>query len=131
MKDRTVTDIATAARDVRQAAEWSTLLENREAARSGIRVVDARRTVARRVGAMPGTLENLRNRRLKGIAAHIYDRLRARVIRELESEMRHLEHELHILKQTGVGPSDRETEAVVASLAKVRQTLGLPNGGGA
>jgi uncharacterized protein YhaN len=123
--------VMTAAAYVERARDWSTRLEDKEAERSGVNLSEARKVVAREIGASPGTLENLRNRRVKGIAAHIYDRLRARVIRELESEMRHLEHELQILKQTGVGPSDGETEAVVAGLAKVREALGLPPGGGA
>lgn len=125
MKDRTVTDIATAARDVRQAAEWSTLLENREAARSGIRVVDARRTVARRVGAMPGTLENLRGGRLKSVATHLFSRLRGAVIQELELEAQRIEHEISLLRQAGEDPRSDQITARVADLARIVRTLGL------
>jgi hypothetical protein len=123
MEHRNVTDIASAARDVEQAAEWSALLENREAARSGIRVADARRIVARRVGTMPGTLENLRGGRLKSIATHVFSRLRGAVIQELQLEAQRLEHEAAILLQTGTDPRSDEVAAVVADLARIRKVL--------
>lgn len=108
------------------ARGWSRTLEDREASRSGRRLADARRDVARRTGVNPGTLENLRNGRLKAIAVHVYERLRAGVIREIEAEMRHLEHELTILRQTGVDPRSDEATAVLASIETVRAALGLP-----
>ena len=108
-----------------KAQGWGRTLEDKEAARTGLRLVEARPLVARKTGVAPGTLENLRNGRLKAIAAHVYERLRAGVIHELEAEMRHLEHELQILRQTGVDPRSGEDAALVASLAKVREALGL------
>ncbi len=108
-----------------RARDWSKTLEDREAARSGASLREARPVVARQAGVSPGTLENLRNGRLKSIAVHIYERLRGAVIRELEAEVRHLEHELTILRATGLDPRDDEMAQVVADLAKARQALGL------
>lgn len=111
---------------VEHAQGWARALEDREAARSGLSVATAREAVARRVTVPAGTLENLRKGRLKAIAVHVYDRLRAGLIRELEAEVRHLEHELQILRSTGADPREGEIAAVVASLAKAREALGLP-----
>lgn len=111
---------------VDQARDWTRTLEDREAARSGATLREVRPVVARHAGVMPGTLENLRNGRLKSIAAHVYARLRAAVIRELENEVRHLEHELISLRATGADPRENEVAAVVANLAQVRAALGLP-----
>jgi hypothetical protein len=117
---------------VEKARAWSRVLEDREAARSGLTIREARPNAARKIGIPPGTLANLRNGRLKSIAAHVFDRLRAAVERELQAEMRALEHELQLLRQQGVDPRDIEIEAVVADLAKVRHALGMaPANGGA
>lgn len=132
MKDQRVNDMSALAY-IEQAREWTTRLEASEVEKGNAdNLREARVIVARDVGAAPGTLENLRNRRLKGIAAHLYDRLRARVLRELEAEMRALSHEIQILKIIGTDPRSSEMEAAEASLADVREALGLPpNGGGA
>lgn len=108
-----------------QARDWTRRLEDREAARSGLSVKEARPIVARRLGVAPGTLESVRKGRLKTIAAHIYDRLRLNVVAELQAEMRALEHELHVLQATGVDPRDSAIDEVVADLAKVRLALGI------
>ena len=49
------------------ARRWAGELEEREARRSGVSRVQARRIVARRTGLAPGTLENIKNRRTKGV----------------------------------------------------------------
>lgn len=116
---------------VERARGWARMLEDREAARSGEPIHRAREAVARQVAVPPGTLENLRKNRLKGIAAHWYDQLRGGVIRALEAELRHVEFELQIARQVGLDPRGGETEALVASQARLRDALGLsPEGGG-
>lgn len=117
-----------AALTVTEAAEWSRKLEDREAARSGRSVSEARLTVARRLGAAPGTLQSLRKGRLKQIAAHVYEGLRALVIRELEHERVALEHELQVLTQTGAHPASNEISSVLAGIAEVRSALGQEPG---
>lgn len=123
--------VMTSAAYLERARGWVRTLEDREAARNSHPVSEARPSVARRTGISPGTLANIRNGRLKAIAVHVYDRLRAAVIRELETEVRHLEHELQLLRTAGVDPREGEMEEVVASLAKVREALGLPPSGAA
>src|SRR3990167_4016477 len=89
---------------VERARSWARTLEDRERQGGAFTLTDAREAVSHRTGVSPGTLENLRKNRLKAIAAHVYDSLRAGVIRALEAELRHLEHEITILRQTGLDP---------------------------
>ena len=110
---------------VEQARGWAKTLEDRARHDGAPSLTDARIAVSRRTGVSPGTLENLRKNRLKAIAAHVYDSLRGGVIRALEAELRHLEHELTILRQTGVDPRSNATAAVTSDIQKVRSALGL------
>ena len=110
---------------VERAQKWARILEDREAERQGRWIKDVRPDVARKAGVSSGTLENLRNGRLKAVAVHVYERLRAALDRELVAEMRALEHELQLLRQQGADPRDIEVDAVVAHLAAVRKALGV------
>ena len=114
MQSTTYTDLA---------RSWGRTLEDREATRSGVSVRDARKAVARRAGVSPGTLETLRIGRLKTVATHIYERLRAAVIADLQHEIRRLEHELEIARQSGMDPRCPEVAEVEKYLALARQAL--------
>lgn len=119
--------MSTAVATTTQAAEWVKRLEDVRARRLGC-IDRARLALARETGIPAGTLANLRRRnRIKQVAAWVRDRLRAAVIRELEAEVRALEHELQILRQTGVDPREGEIDAVVAHLAAARLALALPS----
>jgi ABC-type phosphate transport system auxiliary subunit len=98
-------------------------LENRERDRSGISLKQARAIVARRLNLLPGTLENLRNNRVKDVRQRVADRLRAAYLRELEREHAALEHELHCLRATGSRLDSSEVSEIEADLAKVRAAL--------
>lgn len=106
------------------AQQWERMLVTDEATRSHCLEKEAREIVARRAGISPGTLENLRNGRLKQIAAHVYGSLRGLVIRELEAEIARLEHELTVARQTSVRPDDDAIFAAAAQLAAARQLIG-------
>ena len=112
---------------VREAKTYATRLEEGEAKRNGLTRLQARPTVARKLGVAPGTLENLSRGRLKdplrinGLLA----RLRGAVVRELGAEIQRLEHERHVLIQTGVDPRSLEMAAVDAGLATAKEALGL------
>lgn len=85
---------------------------------------NAIRSVGEKTGLGYWTIWGLWNRRRKSTDG-VVGRLRAAMIHQIEAEVRHLEHELGILRQTGVDPRDTEIAAVAADLAKARQTLGL------
>ncbi len=108
MTDLTISDI--------DAARWAATLEDREKARTGLPVSIARNAIARRLKIAPGTLENLRRGRSKGVRAWIYEALRAELVRELEQEQRRLSHELEILRQGGKG-------AVSGSIGEIEKHL--------
>lgn len=118
--------MSTAAATSDRAADWARRLEDRRASRTGC-LKAARIALARETGVPAGTFENFRRNRIKQVATWISERLRAAVIRELEAEVRALEHELQILRQTGADPREGEIDAVVAHLEAARLALALPS----
>lgn len=110
---------------VDRAAAWARALEDRERARSGTKLPEARAAVAQRIGVPPGTLRNLRKQRVKGVAAHWYERLQMAVIRDLQAEMARLQHEQNLVHQSGVHLGSPEAQAILADIAAVRLALGL------
>lgn len=106
-----------------EAQNLANVLVSQEARRTGDRI-RARKNVARALGTSPGTIENLQRSRLKNVAGWLRDALRARVIRELESEIARLQHELAILHQTGSDPRGNEMAAVRADMSAVLEVLG-------
>lgn len=109
---------------VDHARTWGRSLEEREAMRTGKTISEARRVVARKTGVSPGTLENLRNGRLKSIGAHFYERLRTAVIAELHAEIGRLEHEIEITRQAGLVTSGDEVAKAQAALETARALIG-------
>lgn len=107
-----------------EAQSLANILVSREARRTNDDRPAARRQLARSFGVSPGTIENIQRGRLKRISGWLRDALRARVIRELEAEVVRLQHEISILKQTGVDPRDNEMAAVRADLSAVLEVLG-------
>jgi len=114
--------MTTAAYDER-ARGWVTRLERAEKARTGCDLDEARETVASRLGVLPGSLENLRRGRTKGIRGWIYERLRAAMIVQLQHEIAAQKHELEMLIQGGSRPDSGEIQEVLAGLAALRLTL--------
>lgn len=106
-----------------EARSLTMLLVDQQARRTGNRIT-AREQVARSIGVSPGTVENLQRGRLKTIAGWLRDALRARVIRELEAEIARLQHEIAVLRQSGVDPRSDEMAAVRADLSAVLEVLG-------
>jgi hypothetical protein len=84
----------------------------------------ARVNVARALGTSPGTIENLQRSRLKRISGWLRDALRARVIRELESEVARLQYEIQKYQQIGVDPRGHEAASARADLSAVLEVLG-------
>lgn len=105
------------------AEHYARTLVKRERASAGSNE-NAIRPVGEKTGLGYWTIWSLWHRRRKS-GEGVVNRLRGAMIRQLEAEVRHLEHELQILRATGVDPRDDEIAAVVADLAKARQTLGL------
>lgn len=105
------------------AREWARRLEAREAQRSGLPVTAVRAVVARRIGVSPGTLENLRNGRLKSIAAYIFAGIKAAIERDIQAEIHALETELEVARATGLDLSVDPLRAAEAALREARAAL--------
>jgi len=98
-------------------------LETIEGQRSGSSARDVRAAVARRLQTPPGTLENLRRLRLKGIPSWLMSRIRAELIIALQQQARHLEHEISIHLQAGKHHSDADLAEAQARLGQAMAIL--------
>lgn len=105
------------------AREWATALETTERKRSGASIPNARRSVARRIGVAPGSLENLSRGRTKGVRAFLYERIRAAFIRECEQELKRLAHELEMARQAGLRVDGDEVGEIEAHFAAIKELL--------
>lgn len=87
----------------------------------------AMRRVGREANVGYWTLWGFWHRRRKRADADTIGRLRAALIRRLEREVMRLEHEIEILRTTGVDPCDDVVAEVEADLARAKAALGLPD----
>ena len=117
--------------DAAIARDWAEILEEREARRAGVSRAEARPIVARKTGVPEGKLYSLRRNRLKDFPRYLLQRLGQSVIRELEAELRQVEHDLQTLTQIGAHPDSGETLSLLSSRRKIREALGLSPDGAA
>lgn len=108
--------------EMRVYREYARQLEDREMAR-GRKLQEARAAVANRAGVPPGSLENLRRGRLKDLTTFLKKKIRAALIRELEQEAARLDHQLTILRATGVDPRENVVAQAEAHLRAARAAL--------
>lgn len=101
--------------------EW---LEETESRQSGLNLEKARPVVASRIGILPGTAENLRRGRTKGVRGWVEQRITAAFIRGLEHEIRRLQSELDMARQGGTRMDDDDFLAAQASLEAARKLIG-------
>lgn len=97
-------------------------LERRERARVGS-VDRARRALADRLRIGVGTLEGLVRKRVKIVDVKIRDRLQALLVRELESEITRLSHELELARQGGAHLASIHISEIETHLAKATALL--------
>lgn len=84
---------------------------------------DAWTAIAAAAGIPRGSFENLRRGRLKGITSFLKARVRAALIRELEQEAARLEHQLSILRRSGVDAREDVVASAEAHLVAARRAL--------
>lgn len=97
-------------------------LERRERYRVSSKA-DARRSLAAKLRVGIGTVENLVRGRVKRVDASIRDRLQALLVRELESEIARLTHELHLARQGGEHLASEQVGEIETHLQKARALL--------
>ena len=95
-----------------RAVTW---IEDDAARRYGLPVKLARPIVAREIGVAPGTLENVRKGRTKGLRGWIERKIDAALTRALERQIAGLNHELEMAKARGVAADCRAIAPIVAA----------------
>jgi hypothetical protein len=109
--------------DVSVAHRLTAAIEDAEAKRLGVSIIKARPRVARKLGAAPGTLENIRRFRLKNIPSWLMARIRCEFVAVLQAEIGRLEHEISIHLQTGTDPRSDDLAAAQAQVASAKKIL--------
>ena len=109
--------------DVTAINKFARTLEDAEARRLGIKTSDARTRVAGRLGVAPGTLENIRRLRTKIVPNWLMNKVRAEFVATLQSEIRRLEHEINIARQTGADYRDDALASAETQLASAKAIL--------
>jgi sirohydrochlorin ferrochelatase len=112
-----------ASADLATAERWTKILEETEAKRLGVPASDARKSIARKLKASPGTLENIRRLRTKIVPSWLMSRIRGELIASLQMEVQRLEHEINIARQTGMDARENDLCAAEAQLAKAKEIL--------
>jgi len=105
------------------AREWVVAIEDHHARALKQPLPIARKHLARKVGIPPGTLENIRRGRLKGIRRGVAERLHDFMIRHLETEINKLANELELLIQSRKNNCATEIVAAQAAIAEARRLL--------
>lgn len=98
--------------DIEAVHRFARRLEDAEAKRLGVRVTEARISLARRLRTSPGTLKNIRRLRTKIVPNWLMARIKAEFVSVLQNEIARLEHEIHVAKQ--IGTDHRESDLVSA-----------------
>lgn len=99
-------------------------LEDREAKRLGVSVLDARAKIADRLKIAPGSLENIRRQRVTSPRATLLDKIRNLFIAELTAEIRRLEHEILLATRGGLDIDSTEMVAAQAHLEAAKKLIG-------
>lgn len=105
------------------AREWALKLERAEANRTGLPLGAVRTRLAARLGIGPGTLENLRRNRVKGVREWLYETLRQALFDELSRELVAIQHEMDCLALAGLGSDDPSMVEVSEALEKAKRAL--------
>lgn len=109
--------------DIESVHRFARHLEDAEARRLGVRIGQARISLAHRLRTSPGTLENIRRLRTKVVPSWLMARIKAEFVSILQSEIVRLEHEISIARQTGTHHSDNDLQAASAQVVAAKEIL--------
>ena len=106
-----------------QVRKWIEAAEKREIARTGLNKPQAREVLARSLKIGYWSLVNIIRGRVKGLRGDLRDRLKAGIIRHLESEIASLENELALVRKCNSGVPDANIIAAAAAIEQARAFL--------
>lgn len=109
--------------DIETVHRFARVIEDAEAKKLGVRIAEARITLARRLRTSPGTLENIRRLRTKIVPHWLMARIKAEFVSVLQAEITRLEHEITIANQTGAHHSDHALQAAQTQMVAAREIL--------
>lgn len=109
-------------------AQWVEALERDCMQRDGVKLPEARVTIARRLGIAPGTLENIARGRKKSVAGWIEQKIKDAFSNALQSEIRRLEAELELVRARDGGIRDDALASADAALARARELVNEAKG---
>jgi hypothetical protein len=109
--------------DLETINRFARVIEDREARRLNIPVIEARERIAIRLGIKTSALENYRRLRAKIVPNWVMHNIRAEFIAVLQSEIQRLEHEIHLARQTGADHRDNLLASAEAQLYAARQVF--------
>jgi hypothetical protein len=98
-------------------------LERLEVFRSERDLGDLRPEIAARIGIAPGTAENVRKRRSKGVRQWVAERIDAAFVAGLREEIVRLANELEMALQGGARPGGDEVIEIQTAMSKVAEIL--------
>jgi hypothetical protein len=98
-------------------------LERSEARRIGTTLMQARKSVSRRLGITPNVFENFLYLRTKVVPNWLMAKVRSELVAVLQMEVRNLEHEIQLHRQTGADYRDDALASAETSLATARELL--------
>lgn len=109
--------------DIEAVHRFARAVEDAEARKLGVRISEARVSLARRLRTSPGTLENIRRLRTKVVPNWLMARIKAEFVSVLQAEINRLEHEITIANQTGSHHSDDVLQAAQAQMVAAKEIL--------
>jgi hypothetical protein len=109
--------------DIEAVNRFARVVEDAEAKKLGVRIAEARITLARRLRTSPGTLENIRRLRTKMVPNWLMARIKAEFVSVLQAEIARLEHEITVANQTGAHHSDDALQAAQAQVVAAKEIL--------
>jgi hypothetical protein len=105
------------------ARKWVAELEKAEASRTGLKRDKVRKSLAGKIGIAPGTIENIRRRRIKDFRrGGIGELIRSYMVHHLQLEIQRKTNDLQMVLECGKNPSADEVARLRGAIAKA-QTL--------
>lgn len=111
------------------ARKWVDELEEVEAKRTGLDRDRVRKLLAQNIGISPGTLENIKRRRLKDFRrGGIGELIRNYMIQHLQLEIQRKTNDLQMVLECGKGPSDDQINRLRDAIARAQKLVGEVTG---